>query len=223
MPPPLFEVTDLRIAVFGGHRPFTGEPAAGLPAGWVVVVPGVSFSVAAGETLALVGESASGKSLMLLGSVGLLAQGARLVGGGATLEGVEVALDDARRAPRKGRRWRRFVAPQPDHEEWRRTLGTRVGVLFQDHGIHHSLLCGKNVEFPIQALDKQVLTWVDPTRVVILSPWRRIYAQVDDATARLDPSFHLCLSLVEWLRITMVPWTSPTCSSLMIHPTSTEK
>lgn len=98
-PAPLFAVEDLRVEI-ARHR------SARVP------IDGVSFAIAAGEALALVGESGSGKSLMALGSVDLLAPGARVVGGTTRFEGhVLGELEDA---------------------DWRRLVGMGIGVLLQD-------------------------------------------------------------------------------------------
>ena len=81
---PLFEVVDLRVAVFDQDRALRGIPGPTtelgekLGDGWVEVLPGISFSVDEGEVLALIGESASGKSLALMGGFGLLSPGARV-------------------------------------------------------------------------------------------------------------------------------------------------
>jgi oligopeptide/dipeptide ABC transporter ATP-binding protein len=50
------------------------------PAGWVRPVHDVSFALAAGETLGLVGESGCGKTMLALAVMGLLPPGARLLG-----------------------------------------------------------------------------------------------------------------------------------------------
>ncbi len=59
----VLEVTDLRVRLGG-----------------VDVVDGVSFALAAGERLGLIGESGSGKSLTALAVLGLLPAGARVTG-----------------------------------------------------------------------------------------------------------------------------------------------
>jgi ABC-type dipeptide/oligopeptide/nickel transport system ATPase component len=77
-------------------------------AGWLRAVDGVSFSVASGETLAIVGESGCGKSATVRTLMGL-SEGAH-VRGTAMLDGHDL-LD-----PQQGRRLR----------------GTKVSMIFQD-------------------------------------------------------------------------------------------
>ncbi len=84
---PLFKVEGLRVAV-GDDQNLVREIAGPvtcdgeqLGSGWVEVLRGVSFEVHEDEVLGLVGESASGKSLMLMGAFGLLSSGARVIGG----------------------------------------------------------------------------------------------------------------------------------------------
>ena len=57
--PPLLEVTDL-----ARHYDVGGGFLRGRPSGQVRAVDGVSFAIARGETLALVGESGCGKSTL---------------------------------------------------------------------------------------------------------------------------------------------------------------
>jgi oligopeptide/dipeptide ABC transporter ATP-binding protein len=76
----VLEVTDLRV-----HFPGRG----GAP---VRAVDGVTFAVAAGETLGLVGESGCGKSTVSNATVGLLAP----TGGSVRVLGTELAGADAR-------------------------------------------------------------------------------------------------------------------------------
>ncbi len=77
-------------------------------------MPGVSYGVDTGETLALIGESASGKSLMVLGAFDLLPPGARATGGATTFAGESLS------------------AGEEATESWSRAIATGVGFLFQD-------------------------------------------------------------------------------------------
>jgi len=63
--------------------------------GIVRAVDGVSFSVAAGETLGIVGESGSGKSVTALSLMRLLEDPARIVGGEVRFQGRDVLAMDA--------------------------------------------------------------------------------------------------------------------------------
>ncbi|WP_411840521.1 ABC transporter ATP-binding protein [Paracoccus sp. ME4] len=58
--------------------------------GGMPVVDGTSLSIAAGETLALVGESGCGKSMTALGLIRLLPDAARQGGGAVTLAGTRI-------------------------------------------------------------------------------------------------------------------------------------
>ncbi|MBT9595015.1 MAG: ABC transporter ATP-binding protein [Vitreoscilla sp.] len=94
----MLEVTDLRVQL-----PTARGPAAALR--------GVSFQLARGDTLGLVGESGCGKSLTALALAGLLPEGASLTGS-IRLDGQELAtLDDA---------------------AWCRLRGRRIGMVFQE-------------------------------------------------------------------------------------------
>jgi oligopeptide/dipeptide ABC transporter ATP-binding protein len=89
--PPLLRVSDLRthFFTFGGTRV-------------VKAVDGVGFSLEAGETLGLVGESGCGKTTACLSLVGLLPPAARIVGGSIAFAGEELT----EKSPRAMRRIR---------------------------------------------------------------------------------------------------------------------
>jgi peptide/nickel transport system ATP-binding protein len=74
-------------------------------------VDGVSFSVAPGRTLAVVGESGCGKSVTALSIMGLLPQGAQL-GGSIRFDGRELTTLDA--------------------EDWRGKRGRDMAMIFQE-------------------------------------------------------------------------------------------
>lgn len=78
----------------------------------IQAVDGVSFTVAQGETLGIVGESGCGKTITALSIMGLLPPGGEVVGGSISLDGVElVGMDRA---------------------ELRSRRGSTVGMVFQD-------------------------------------------------------------------------------------------
>ncbi len=76
------------------------------------VVKGISFSVSAGECLAIVGESGSGKSVSARSIIGLAGSGARVRADGLALSGVDVREFTDRR--------------------WRGIRGREVGFILQD-------------------------------------------------------------------------------------------
>jgi len=80
--------------------------------GTVCPVDGVSFSVAAGETVGLVGESGSGKTMTGMSVMALLPPGGRIARGSISLEGRELV----------------GLAPR----ELRRLRGADVAMVFQD-------------------------------------------------------------------------------------------
>lgn len=78
----LLEVRDLRI-----EAPKKDEPA-------VKIVKGVSFDVKAGEVVALIGESGSGKTTISLGSLAYTKPGLEFSGGSIKLKGDDVLTMD---------------------------------------------------------------------------------------------------------------------------------
>jgi len=80
--------------------------------GTLTALDGISFSIAPGEVLGVVGESGAGKSITGLAVIGLLEPPGRIAAGEVRLEG-------------------RRIDNLP-HEELRRLRGRRIGVIFQD-------------------------------------------------------------------------------------------
>jgi peptide/nickel transport system ATP-binding protein len=95
----ILEVRDLRVE-FPTRR------------GTLTAVDGVSFGIAPGEVLGVVGESGAGKSLTGLAVIGLLEPPGRIAAGEVRLEG-------------------RRIDKLPQ-EEMRRLRGRRIGMVFQD-------------------------------------------------------------------------------------------
>ena len=99
MSEPLLEVKDLRVE-FPTRR------------GTLTAVDGISFSLAPGEVLGVVGESGAGKSLTGMAIIGLLEPPGRIAGGEIRLEGQRID-----------------TLP---YEQMRRIRGRRIGAIFQD-------------------------------------------------------------------------------------------
>jgi peptide/nickel transport system ATP-binding protein len=96
---PVLSVRDLKVA-FPTRR------------GTLVAVDGVSFDIAAGEVLGVVGESGAGKSLTGAAVIGLIEPPGRILGGEVRLSGRRI---DNLRA-----------------EDMRKVRGRRIGMVFQD-------------------------------------------------------------------------------------------
>jgi len=100
MPTPILEVEDLAVEFLTDH-------------GWVRVVDGVSFSLAAGETLGLVGESGSGKTVTSLSVMQLIPRPpGRIAGGRIRFDGRDLAR-----------------LPEPELEDLR---GNEIAMVFQE-------------------------------------------------------------------------------------------
>ncbi|MBI2752534.1 MAG: ABC transporter ATP-binding protein [Betaproteobacteria bacterium] len=95
----LLEVRDLRVE-FPGRR------------GTLTAVDGISFAIAPGEVLGVVGESGAGKSVTGMAIIGLLEPPGRIAGGEIRLEGERI--------------------DGLPHERMRRIRGRRIGAIFQD-------------------------------------------------------------------------------------------
>jgi ABC-type dipeptide/oligopeptide/nickel transport system ATPase component len=85
------------------------------PAGWVRPVNEVSLNIAAGESLGLVGESGSSKTMLSLGLLGLLPPGARVKGEAS------LALEAATKK----------LTALSEHE-WQKVRGGEIAMVFEE-------------------------------------------------------------------------------------------
>jgi peptide/nickel transport system ATP-binding protein len=117
----MLEVTNLRLGFTAG-RTF-------LPA-----VDGISFTIAKGETFALLGESGCGKSATAQGIMRLLPAAGRIVGGSVAMEGEELlGLSEAdMRAWRGGRMAMIFQEPATSLNPVL-TVGRQIGEVLERH------------------------------------------------------------------------------------------
>jgi oligopeptide transport system ATP-binding protein len=91
MTEPLLSVEDLRVEFLTGR-------------GTVYAVNGISFDIAPGETLGIVGESGCGKSVSALAILGILSRNGRVSSGKAVFEGRDlIGLSDRRLRRVRGR------------------------------------------------------------------------------------------------------------------------
>lgn len=113
---PLLAAQDLRVC----YRSTDGPP--------VDAVDGISFSIDAGETVGLLGESGCGKTTLALAIAGLLPPAGTLAGGSLRFRGQPLeALDEGRRA---------------------RLRGAEIGLVFQEPALalHPTLRVGVQIE-----------------------------------------------------------------------------
>jgi oligopeptide transport system ATP-binding protein len=116
---PLLRVEDLRVE-FTTRR------------GIVFAVNGISFEIAPGETLGIVGESGCGKSVTSLAVLGLLARNGRVAGGRALFEGRDlIKLND---------------------RALRRVRGREIAMIFQDPmtSLNPVLTIGRQIREPLE-------------------------------------------------------------------------
>jgi peptide/nickel transport system ATP-binding protein len=107
--------------------------------GILTAVDSISFSIAPGEVLGVVGESGAGKSITGLAVIRLLEPPGRIAAGEVRLEGQRI--------------------DQLRHEEMRRIRGRKIGVIFQDP------LTSLNPLYTIgQQLEETILTHLPLTR-----------------------------------------------------------
>src|SRR6187455_2287377 len=117
---PLLEVDDLRVEFWTAR-------------GTVYAVNGISFDIAPGETLGIVGESGCGKSVTSLAMLGILPRSAKVPTGTAHFEGRDLlTLDD---------------------DELREIRGREIAMIFQDPmtSLNPVLTVGRQIREALEA------------------------------------------------------------------------
>jgi oligopeptide/dipeptide ABC transporter ATP-binding protein len=117
---PILSVEDLHVQFWTGR-------------GTVHAVNGISFDIAPGETLGIVGESGCGKSVTSLALLGILPRAGRVTRGTATFDGRDLLkLKD---------------------EQLRSIRGREIGMIFQDPmtSLNPVLSIGKQIREPLEA------------------------------------------------------------------------
>jgi peptide/nickel transport system ATP-binding protein len=143
---PLLEIKDLRTSFFSDGRVLRA-------------VDGVSLTIDAGETIALVGESGCGKSVTALSILGLVpSPPGRIVGGEILLEGRDLLRLDAR--------------------SLRDVRGNRIGMIFQEP------MTSLN---PVLTVGNQIVEAIQQHRAVGRKAARRGAAELLDLVGLSDP------------------------------------
>ncbi|MFY1632772.1 ABC transporter ATP-binding protein [Solwaraspora sp. WMMB335] len=125
--PALLNVTDLRV-----HFPSAGGGLRRRPGAAVRAVDGVSFGVATGETLGLVGESGCGKSTTGLALLRLIEPTA----GQVTLDGIDLTTLSRRRMRAMRRRVTMIFQDPYASLDPRMTIGSIIAEPLAVHGLH---------------------------------------------------------------------------------------
>ncbi len=123
--PPLLEVRDLKVHFPVKHGMF------GAAREWVKAVDGVSFDLAAGETLGLVGESGCGKTT--LGRA--LARLVRATAGSIRLDGEDMAQWTGAQLRARRRKWQMIFQDPYNSLDPRMTVGHIIGEALEIHGL----------------------------------------------------------------------------------------
>ncbi|KAB2922817.1 MAG: ABC transporter ATP-binding protein [Dechloromonas sp.] len=121
MAEPMLTVTDLRLGFAAGRRT-------------LAAVDGISFTIAKGETFALLGESGCGKSVTAQGILRLLPAAGRVLGGSVGLNGAELlALPEAAMREYRGGRMAMIFQEPATSLNPVLTVGRQIGEVLERH------------------------------------------------------------------------------------------
>jgi len=146
----MLEVQDLRLGFVANRRT-------------LAAVDGISFSIAPGETFALLGESGCGKSVTAQGILRLLPAAGRVLGGSVRLDGEEL-----------------LALPEADMREYR---GGRMAMIFQEPAtsLNPVLTVGRQIG---EVLERHRRLTGEPARRRMLELLRQV--GIADPERRLD-------------------------------------
>ena len=118
---PLLQIEDLSVVI-------------GSKANAVAILDGVSFSVAAGEILAVMGESGAGKSMTAMAVMGILPRGGRITRGNIDFRGADLlAMSHERRRELRGPQMAMVHQDAPTALNPVYTVGWQVAEMFRSH------------------------------------------------------------------------------------------
>ena len=118
---PLLQIEDLSVSIGSGKQA-------------VPILEGVSFSVAAGEILAVMGESGAGKSMTAMAVMGILPRAGRITSGSIRFRGANLlALSDAERRELRGPQMAMVHQDAPTALNPVYTVGWQVAEMFRTH------------------------------------------------------------------------------------------
>ena len=126
------------------------------------IVKGVSFNVARGEVVALIGESGSGKTTIALSALGYTKPGLEFVGGEVRLEGEDgITMAAEKQRALRGQRVAYLAQSAAATFNPALTIGEQVTESCVLHGIMNQVQANERAETLYRALDCQILIdWV---------------------------------------------------------------